>query len=426
MEQGRSSPRRAHVHLLGACAPGRPPAMQTTAARPRSRRGTGGGSHSPPGGCAHSFLLSDGPLQPPAGRGKQGATCGSVAFPRGSSVGHPAANGSFTIAAVQAAPVFLDRDATVEKACRLVAEAAEKGARLVVFPEAFIPAYPLWVWYIPPGYTRPLRELYAELHANAVAVPSPATDRLCAAAAAAGVTVAVGINEVNVEASGTSLYNTLLYIGPDGKILGKHRNLVPTVGERLVHARGDGSTLAAYRLPIGVLSGLICWENYMPLARTHCTRGARSSISRLPGIAVSRGFRRCATSPKRGACTWWAAAAWFAATTSQIGSPSSSASCPKTSNGSIPAPARSWTPTARWWRDRSSTKKTSSMQRWPARAHRAALPARRGRALRAARHLPAHRTARAARHGGRARRPRARGRPARRAHAGAATASAAW
>jgi nitrilase len=218
--------------------------------------------------CARaSFLLSDGPLQPPAGRGKQGATCGSVAFPRGSSVGQPAANGSFTIAAVQAAPVFLDRDATVEKACRLVAEAGGKGARLVVFPEAFIPAYPLWVWYIPPGYTRPLRELYAELHANAVAVPSPATDRLCAAAAAAGVTVAVGINEVNVEASGTSLYNTLLYIGPDGKILGKHRNLVPTVGERLVHARGDGSTLAAYRLPIGVLSGLICWENYMPLAR---------------------------------------------------------------------------------------------------------------------------------------------------------------
>jgi nitrilase len=182
-------------------------------------------------------------------------------------VGQPATNGAFTIAAVQAAPVFLDRDATVEKACRLIAEAAGKGARLVVFPEAFIPAYPLWVWYIPPGQTRPLRELYAELHANAVAVPGPATDRLCAAAAAAGVTVAVGINEVNSEASRTTLYNTLLYIGSDGKILGKHRKLVPTVGERLVHAQGDGSTLAAYPLPIGVLGGLICWENYMPLAR---------------------------------------------------------------------------------------------------------------------------------------------------------------
>jgi nitrilase len=178
-----------------------------------------------------------------------------------------ATNGPFTIAAVQAAPVFLDREATVEKACRLIAEAAAKGARLVVFPEAFIPTYPLWVWYIPPGQTRPLRELYAELHANAVSIPSPATERLCAAAAAARVTVAVGINEVNVEASGTSLYNTLLYIGSDGQILGKHRKLVPTVGERLVHAQGDGSTLAAFSLPIGVLSGLICWENYMPLAR---------------------------------------------------------------------------------------------------------------------------------------------------------------
>jgi nitrilase len=173
----------------------------------------------------------------------------------------------FLVAAVQTAPVFLDRAATVEKACSLIAEAGARGARLVAFPEGFIPAYPFWVWFIPAGNTQALRELYSELLDNAVAIPSAATDRLCAAARAAGVTVAVGINEINTEASGTTLYNSLLYIGADGRILGCHRKLVPTAGERLVHAQGDGSTLAVYDLPIGRLGGLVCWENYMPLAR---------------------------------------------------------------------------------------------------------------------------------------------------------------
>ncbi len=171
------------------------------------------------------------------------------------------------IAAVQAAPVFLDLERSVDKACALVTEAAAAGAKLVVFPECFLPAYPLWVWHVPAGETHTLRALYAELLDNAVDVPGVATARLCDAACGAGVHIAIGINERNTEASGTSLYNALLYIDAEGQILGCHRKLVPTAGERLVYAQGDGSTLAAYDTPLGTLGGLICWENYMPLAR---------------------------------------------------------------------------------------------------------------------------------------------------------------
>ena len=174
---------------------------------------------------------------------------------------------SFKIAAVQAAPVFMDREATVEKACDLIAEAGRNGARLVVFPEAFIPIYPHWVWAIPPNQGRMLSDLYGELLEQAVTIPSPTTDRLCQAARQAGVYVVMGINECNAEASGTSLYNTLLYIDPEGDVMGKHQKLVPTAPERMVWAQGDGSTLEVYDTSLGRLGGLICWENYMPLAR---------------------------------------------------------------------------------------------------------------------------------------------------------------
>lgn len=175
--------------------------------------------------------------------------------------------GRFTIAAVQATPVFLDRDATVDKACRLIAEAGRNGASLVAFTESFIPAYPDWVWAVPAGEERVLNELYPRLLEGAVEIPSAATQRLCQAAAEAGTHVVVGMTERNVEASGGSLYNTLLYIDARGNILGKHRKLVPTGGERIVWAQGDGSTLDVYDTPFGKISGLICWENYMPLAR---------------------------------------------------------------------------------------------------------------------------------------------------------------
>jgi nitrilase len=171
------------------------------------------------------------------------------------------------IAVVQAAPVFLDREATVAKACELIAEAGRSGALLVVFPEAFIPTYPDWVWRIPPGQHQMLADMYAELLEQSVEIPGAVTEELSRAARQAGVYVAMGLNERNAQASNASLYNTLLYIGPEGELLGRHRKLVPTAPERMVWAQGDGSTLEVYDTSLGKLGGLICWENYMPLAR---------------------------------------------------------------------------------------------------------------------------------------------------------------
>jgi nitrilase len=174
---------------------------------------------------------------------------------------------TFKIAAVQAAPVFMNREATVAKACELIAEAARDGARLVVFPEAFIPTYPDWVWHIPPAEHGMLADLYGELLDQSVTIPSPVTEELGRAAREAGIHVVVGLNERNAEASNASLYNTLLYIDAEGNLLGKHQKLVPTGPERMIWAQGDGSTLEVYDTPFGKVGGLICWENYMPLAR---------------------------------------------------------------------------------------------------------------------------------------------------------------
>jgi nitrilase len=193
--------------------------------------------------------------------------CHRVDRPAGFAVTPYTPSQPFLVVAVQISPAFLDREATIDRACEAIADAGTRGARLVVFPEAFVPGYPLWVWSLAAGRTLELRALYAELLDQAVSVPSPAVDRLCDAARSAGVHVAIGINERNVEASGTSLYNSLLFIGVDGRVLGVHRKLVPTAGERLVHAQGDGSTLISYDTPLGRLGGLVCWENYMPLAR---------------------------------------------------------------------------------------------------------------------------------------------------------------
>jgi nitrilase len=182
-------------------------------------------------------------------------------------VGMPITDQPFTIAAVQASPVFLDREATIEKACEKIAEAGRQGASLVAFTESYIPAYPDWVWAVPAGEEAVHNSLYAELLAQAVDIPSPAVERLCKAARQAHTYVVMGVTERNIEASGASLYNTLVYIDENGEVLGKHRKLVPTGGERLVWAPGDGSTLDVYETRLGRLSGLICWENYMPLAR---------------------------------------------------------------------------------------------------------------------------------------------------------------
>lgn len=173
----------------------------------------------------------------------------------------------FTVAAAQAPPVFLDRKSTVEKACALIAEAGRQGAKLVVLPEAFVSAYPDWVWVVPGNKRALLNDLYAELVDNAVSIPDETTKQLCRAAKHSKIHVVIGVNERNTEASNASLYNTLLYINAQGNIMGKHRKLVPTGAERLVWSRGDGSTLDAFDTPFGKLAGLTCWENYMPLAR---------------------------------------------------------------------------------------------------------------------------------------------------------------
>jgi nitrilase len=171
---------------------------------------------------------------------------------------------SLPVAAVQATPVFLDGPATAAKACRLVKEAAAEGARLVVFPEAFIPTYPDWVWRRRP-WDDGAADWFGRLFDNSVSIPGPITDALGAAALEADAYVAIGVNERD-EAGGT-LYNTLLFFGPDGTVLGKHRKLMPTGGERLVWGTGDGSGLQVYDTSFGRLGGLLCWENYMPLAR---------------------------------------------------------------------------------------------------------------------------------------------------------------
>ncbi len=174
----------------------------------------------------------------------------------------------FIVAAAQATPVFLDRKATLEKANDLIFEASKNGARLIVFPEAFFPAYPDWVHITAGGRQGGLLDnLYTELVENSVAVPDDTTEKLCQTARKARINVVMGLNERNREASNASLYNSLLYVDDSGNVLGTHRKLIPTGGERTVWAQGDGSTLAAYDTSIGKLGGLICWENYMPLAR---------------------------------------------------------------------------------------------------------------------------------------------------------------
>ncbi len=171
------------------------------------------------------------------------------------------------VAAAQLSPIFLDKEKTVEKACKVILEAGENGANLIVFPEAFISGYPDWVWLIPNSKGADLNELYLKLVENAVSVPDDTTKKLCKAAKTAGINVVIGMHERNTETSNASLFNSLLFIDDKGLILGKHRKLIPTGGERLIWSQGDGSTLCSYDTSAGKIAGLICWENLMPLAR---------------------------------------------------------------------------------------------------------------------------------------------------------------
>jgi nitrilase len=172
------------------------------------------------------------------------------------------------IAVVQRPPVLLDRSATLARAVEWTAEAAAAGATLVVFPECFIPGYPSWVWRTAAGRDGALMSRWhARLLANAVDLDAGDLAPLSEAARAHGVTIVCGIDEHERARGGGTVYNSVVTIGPDGALLNRHRKLMPTNPERMVHGLGDGSGLRAVDTPAGRLGTLICWENYMPLAR---------------------------------------------------------------------------------------------------------------------------------------------------------------
>jgi nitrilase len=175
------------------------------------------------------------------------------------------------VAAIQATPVILDRDATVAKAVSLIAEAAGKGARLVVLPETFVSVYPGNSWGKRAAEFGGFDDVWERLWESSVDVPGPVVDRLVAACAEHEVHCAIGVNERESDRPG-SLYNTLLLIGPEG-LLWKHRKLMPTMQERLFHGVGAGDDLEVTPTPLGRIGGLICWENRMPLARYAVYRG---------------------------------------------------------------------------------------------------------------------------------------------------------
>ncbi len=175
------------------------------------------------------------------------------------------------VAIAQAGSVILDSNASIQKACKLIREAGEHEAELLVFPEAFLSGYPRGLYFQSPvGSRGPAgRKDWVRYYQSAVTVPGEDTQVIAEAARAAHLYVVLGIVEQDNDGSRGTLYCTTLYFGPDGRILGKHRKLKPTGIERLIWGEGDGSTLPVIETPYGRLGGLICWENYMPLARMH-------------------------------------------------------------------------------------------------------------------------------------------------------------
>ena len=172
------------------------------------------------------------------------------------------------IAICQKPPVLLNLGATIDRALDAIDEASDEGAQLIVFPEAYLPGYPTWIWRLRPGGDMALgNQLHAELRNNAVDVAAGGLDPICEAAAQRGVVVVMGLNEMNSEFSGSTLFNTVVVIGSDGTILNRHRKLMPTNPERMVWGCGDASGLRVVDTPVGRIGCLICWESYMPLAR---------------------------------------------------------------------------------------------------------------------------------------------------------------
>ena len=206
----------------------------------------------------------------------------------------------FTLAAIQAAPVYFDLEASTEKACQLIEDAAQKGATFAAFGETWLPGYPFFHRY--PIQSPLWNQAVTAYLANGVEIPSPTTDRLCKAARRAGIDVAIGLVELDVRTRGT-VYCTLLFIGREGNILGRHRKLKPTLAERLFWGEGDGVGLLAYERLYGRISGLSCGEHTMLLpAYALMAQGTQIHVAAWPfarhisesspvkGLLLSRAF----------------------------------------------------------------------------------------------------------------------------------------
>ncbi len=172
------------------------------------------------------------------------------------------------VAIIQTPPAYLNREMTVAGILESIAECAGNGVELLVFPEAYIPGYPTWVWRLKPGADMSLAgEIHSRLRENAVDLARGDLQPIQDAAAKHGVTLVLGIHELESEFSGSTLFNSVLVIGPDGSLLNRHRKLMPTNPERMVWGMGDASGLRVVDTPVGRIGTLICWEAYMPLAR---------------------------------------------------------------------------------------------------------------------------------------------------------------
>lgn len=172
------------------------------------------------------------------------------------------------IAVVQQPPVYLDKARSIERAVELMAQAAEEGSRLIVFPEAWLPGYPTFVWRLSPGADMAKTdELYALSQANSVDLSKDDLAPVKEAAKEHGMVVVIGHQELDGAVSGSTLFNSVAIIDADGRMLNNHRKLMPTNPERMVWGFGDGSTLRVVETAVGRVGALLCWENYMPLAR---------------------------------------------------------------------------------------------------------------------------------------------------------------
>lgn len=188
------------------------------------------------------------------------------------------------VAVVQASSVILDKEKTMEKVSKITKEAASNGANLILFPEAFISCYPrrinVGAWPITaPTISSEHRNNFKRYWESAIEVPGPIVTQLENIARENKINVVIGVTE----REGSTLYCCILYFNDEGKLLGKHRKIKPTAAERMLWGQGDGSTLPVFELSCGKVGALICWENYMPLARVAMySKGKAKFFKRLP------------------------------------------------------------------------------------------------------------------------------------------------